>query len=392
MIKQGIEKTFETSQLIALCTANHYPFAIYRYPNLDKIWFLVCTNKTAIQKNIDFEDQNVGFVMAPYDASKQLPYFFSADILLEINGTDQIKLDDEQILKLEISNINVTDSTFTIVESDFDFLKEKEDYIKKVLEVKQSIKSGECTKVVLSRKRFLGRLKTFNYFKGFRNLEKANPSAFVSLVYMPWQEQIWMGATPETLIHQNKNGIFKTVALAGTQTAIDPNGNEISTIDALWSQKEIEEQALVSRYIINCLKKIRVREYLEEGPKTINAGNLLHLNSTYSINTKEINFQNLSTVMLELLHPTPAVCGMPKVPATNIINQIENYNREFYSGYLGPINIEDNSHLFVNLRTMKIENSEVFAYAGGGLTEDSNPEKEWLETELKLKTITKAFC
>jgi isochorismate synthase len=118
---------------------------------------------------------------------------------------------------------------------------------------------------------------------------------------------------------------------------------------------------------------------------------LLHLNTSYTIDTKEINFGNLSSVMLDLLHPTPAVCGMPKEAAESIIEKIEEYDREFYSGYLGPVNIDNNSHLFVNIRTMKIENQQVYAFAGGGITEDSDPEKEWNETEIKLQTILKSF-
>jgi isochorismate synthase len=208
---------------------------------------------------------------------------------------------------------------------------------------------------------------------------------------VPWKNQIWLGASPEILVSQDENGMFKTVSLAGTQSAFDKDGNEVRPIDALWSHKEIEEQAFVGRYIINCLKKIRVREFLEEGPKTIKAGNLLHLNTSYTIDTKEINFGNLSSIMLDLLHPTPAVCGMPKEAAEDILGRIEDYNREFYSGYLGPVNIQNRSQLFVNIRTMKIENGQAFAFAGGGITEDSDPEKEWNETEIKLQTILKSF-
>jgi isochorismate synthase len=82
---------------------------------------------------------------------------------------------------------------------------------------------------------------------------------------------------------------------------------------------------------------------------------------------------------------------MPKESAEGIIERIEDYDREFYSGYLGPVNIQNRSQLFVNIRTMKIENGQVYAFAGGGITEDSDPEKEWNETEIKLQTILKSF-
>jgi isochorismate synthase len=78
---------------------------------------------------------------------------------------------------------------------------------------------------------------------------------------------------------------------------------------------------------------------------------------------------------------------MPKMEALAFIQQHEGYDREFYSGYLGPVNLEGETHLFVNLRCMKIQNNSATLYAGGGITEDSEPEKEWQETEMKCQTM-----
>jgi isochorismate synthase len=181
------------------------------------------------------------------------------------------------------------------------------------------------------------------------------------------------------------------MSLAGTQSAVGMNGESLSAGEIRWSHKEIEEQAFVSRYIIECFKKIRLREYLESGPKTVQAGNLMHLRTDYVVDTKEVNFPQLGTVMLELLHPTSAVCGMPKVPALRIIAEQELHDREFYSGFLGPVNMQEESHLFVNLRTMKIVGNEATFYAGCGITEDSNPVKEWYETEMKIETLVRVI-
>src|SRR5690606_35800755 len=114
-----------------------------------------------------------------------------------------------------------------------------------------------------------------------------------------------------------------------------------------WTQKEIEEQALVSRYIINNLKKIRLREFDELGPKTIVAGNVMHLKTEYTIDMKATNFPQLGTIMLQLLHPTSAVCGMPLEPSLEFLRKHEGYDREFYSGYLGPVHVNNAINLFV---------------------------------------------
>jgi isochorismate synthase len=172
--------------------------------------------------------------------------------------------------------------------------------------------------------------------------------------------------------------------LAGTKAL----NHDINLKSVAWTQKEIEEQALVERYIISCFKKIRLREYDEYGPKTTVAGNLLHLKSDFTVDMKATNFPQLGSVMLSLLHPTSAVCGMPLEPARAFLKHHEGYDREFYAGYLGPVNIHNDTHIFVNLRCMQLVNGFALFYAGAGVTADSIPENEWEETEIKLNTLS----
>jgi isochorismate synthase len=382
------ESSLHIDVFLNSCVEQKIPFALYKLPNATQSKLIVSFDKTEVRKKIDFDECGSGFVMAPYHKENELPYFYKNDFEVDFEDITEIEVPEDLRDLLGISKTNLADKFSLKLKSEN---TNSDSHKRNVEAVINSIQKGEAKKVVLSRTKHLGEITENNLFRGFQNLSKSNPTGFVSLVNVPWKNQVWLGASPEILVSQDENGMFKTVSLAGTQSAFDKDGNEIRPIDALWSHKEIEEQAFVGRYIINCLKKIRVREFLEEGPKTIKAGNLLHLNTSYTIDTKEINFGNLSSVMLDLLHPTPAVCGMPKDAAEVIIDRIEDYDREFYSGYLGPVNIQNRSQLFVNIRTMKIENGHVFAFAGGGITEDSDPEKEWNETEIKLQTILKSF-
>src|SRR5690606_1705120 len=146
-------------------------------------------------------------------------------------------------------------------------------------------------------------------------------------------------------------------------------------------------QALVERYVISCFKKIRLREYEEHGPRTVVAGNLVHLKSEFSVDMKATNFPQLGSVMLRLLHPTSAVCGMPLEPALRFLKESEGYDREFYAGYLGPTNINGNIDVFVNLRCMKIQGDHAVLFAGAGITADSEPSLELKETEMKFQTL-----
>lgn len=119
------------------------------------------------------------------------------------------------------------------------------------------------------------------------------------------------------------------------------------------------------------------------------AGGLLHLKSEFLVDMKATNFPQLGSVMLELLHPTSAVCGMPKENALDFLKENEGFDRSYFSGFIGPVNLNGETSLFVNLRCAKLENDEALLYAGAGITEDSVPEKEWEETELKCDIIGK---
>ncbi len=247
------------------------------------------------------------------------------------------------------------------------------------------VKRQNFKKVVPSRSSFVQLSDDFNLAETFEKMCKRYPHAFISLLAVPGRG-IWLGASPEILVstfRQNASRFFRTVALAGTQKLQE--GNSIR--QASWRIKEIEEQAMVSRYIINCFKKIRLREFEEDGPKTVAAGNLLHLRTDFTVNMDQVNFSELGSVMLKLLHPTSAVCGLPKEPALDFIRQHEAYDRELYAGFLGPVNMQEQANIFVNLRCMQLTRQGALLYAGAGVTADSDPEHEWLETEMKMQTL-----
>ena len=258
-------------------------------------------------------------------------------------------------------------------------------FVDTVAEAVRAIEEGQFCKVVPSRRKGLPLPSDFDLTVAFQQLCEAYPAAFVSVFSVPGVGT-WLGASPEILVSTYQRGgrsMFRTMALAGTQAARGQNALK----NASWRQKEIEEQALVSRYIINCFKQIRLREFEENGPKTVAAGNLLHLQTDFTVDTEATNFPDLGSTMLSLLHPTSAVCGMPKEAALAFLRKYESHHRSFFSGYLGPVNVTEETHLFVNLRCMQLLRRQALLYAGAGVTADSEPNKEWKETEIKMDTL-----
>lgn len=384
---KSLSKSEKINVLYRSAIKTGYPVAIWSLPNRKDFNLLISLEKSALKGRIEIEKEQPGFLFSPFsnnDGSQN--YFLNADLLyfssgdiLEINPTLNSKKQraaDELISELS-KNVS---PKYEVDNSPISF-QESKDYISIVEKGLESIKAGIYDKLVLSRNKLIKLSKNFDPIEKLIRLRKTYDSAFCYLLSTS-EFGNWMAATPESLITL-RSDIFETVSLAGTSRLDE--GESLNNVS--WTQKEIEEQAMVSRYIINSFKKIRLREFKETGPRTVKAGNLAHLKTIFTVNYQEINFPELGTVMLELLHPTSAVCGMPLDSARAFINDNEGFDRSLFSGYLGPVNINDSSDIFVNLRTMRFNQTQAVLYAGAGITEDSDAEKEFIETELKMKTL-----
>ena len=136
-------------------------------------------------------------------------------------------------------------------------------------------------------------------------------------------------------------------------------------------------RSVLSEFYINNIKEI--------GPETAKAGQLVHIKTQLEF-PKE-NIKNRIGQFIEKLHPTPAVCGLPVKDSLELILETEGYDREYYTGYLGPFNPDEKIDLYVNLRCLQAFDNGVVLYAGGGITPESNAIKEWEETRLKIQTL-----
>ena len=353
---------------------NQLPFVAYRKPLTSDLKGIFQTNDTVYEVE---NYKETGFVFAPFDDSE-------SSILIPLEHADSL---DAFYSMEEAFGPNKNEITFKELE--------KEIHIELITKGIQYIDKNILKKVVLSRKEKVT-VSGSNFIQFFKNLLNSYASAFVYCWYHP-KFGLWLGATPETLIkiegHQ-----FVMMSLAGTQ---DYKG----TLNVDWEDKEKQEQQIVTDFITSNLKPL-VKNIKISDVETVKAGNVVHLKTMInaSLNMDGFNLKHI----LSVIHPTPAVCGMPKPTAKRFIIENENYNREFYTGYLGELNFEQKSgpssklrnienqaytyskrstQLYVNLRCMQIRNNEAYIYIGGGITKTSNPEKEWEETVSKSKVI-----
>ncbi len=351
-----------------ICLKKNLTFAAYRLPETDKLKLIVQRNSSSDIVKIDsaiFEQK--GFLISPFVENDEIPsYLISPDIIL----TGENKEGLQEIIALPSNdyseNVKIKD-----------LIVEKEEFLSQVMEIINEITIGSFKKAVISRTKVIEgnyRLKLANIFD---LLCSSYENAFVYIFHVA--DQLWIGATPEPLICSHKNRLV-TVSLAGTKKYAEENLN----LEA-WSNKELVEQEYVTFFIENALRKFHISDYKKYGPYTKKAGNLLHLRTDFTLDFNHVNGQ-LGDIVNEL-HPTSAVCGLPKDKSMDFIRRNEKHNRGYYSGFLGPVNLDEKIQLFVNLRCMKVLHDKLVLYVGGGITSDSVPEDEWNETEIKAETL-----
>ena len=331
-------------QEINTLLSNQNPFVCYVKPN-ENVWNLLVQQSDEI---IDFIDQT-GFVFMPFHEGKKMVIPFEGNSFSQGN----------------IENFEQKSTENFISETN-----QKKAFENLVSKGVSAIQKDEFQKVVLSRKIVLK--EQISIIDTFQNLISSYPTAFRYLFFYP-KIGLWMGATPEQLVKINQNQ-FETVALAGTQ---------LYSENVIWATKEIEEQQFVTDYIVTKVKD-KVKNLIVSDAKTVKAGNLSHLKSFIS---GELTPDFQANDLIKALHPTPAVCGLPKEKAIDFILKNEGYNRKYYAGFLGEYNKDNQTDLFVNLRCLEVENDVVHIYVGCGITKDSNPEKEFIETVNKSMTM-----
>lgn len=380
-------RIYTLEDIFNAAVAGNLALAAWRLPNSEAVHLCLSFQKQLTVGQPDLEESPFGFLFCPFQTVAHQNIFIKADVYFDAASGELTAAPDAPAAALEqfygllaqpvtaAWHVAATDNVPALQQTDTD-------YTRAVAEAVAALQAGQMEKVVLSRNKLVPLPAGFSAVNAFAQLQEAYAGAFVSLVSVP-EVGTWLCASPEILVSVDQEKIFRTVALAGTQ----PADNATSVATAIWRQKEIEEQAMVERYILSCFKRLRLRDYSEVGPRTIIAGNLMHLRTDFKVDLRETDFPTLGTDMLALLHPTSAVCGLPKEPALAFILAHEGYDRSYYSGFLGPVNSAAGTHLYVNLRCMQLLTKQAILYAGAGITAESDPQKEWQETQHKMLTI-----
>jgi isochorismate synthase len=252
-----------------------------------------------------------------------------------------------------------------------------------VVAVLEAIASGAVRKVVIATSATTKRSPSPDPARVAATLRKRRVGSFVYLLQLG-ESPAFVGASPERLVRV-QGDIVETVALAGSAPrAADAAADREMGSALLASRKDRAEQSIVVETIRESLEPVTGELDVPPGPRLRKLQQIQHLESR--IRGRLSGPQRLLDVAA-LLHPTPALGGMPRGEAMALIERLEGGTRGLYGGAIGWVDGAGDGDLTVGIRCLLLAGDEVTAYAGAGVVEGSDPDAELREMELKLASV-----
>ena len=250
----------------------------------------------------------------------------------------------------------------------------------------EAIAVDEFSKIVIAHTTEIESERPFSGIASLNNLRQLHPDCYIFSTGNG-EGQYFIGASPERLISvQNRQLV--TDALAGSAPRGTNNSEDLHLANLLLkNRKEKREHKAVSDFTIDRLRSIGLKP--QQLPlQLLKLSNIQHLwTPIYAHLPADIE----PLEIVALLHPTPAVAGVPTEIACEKIRNYEQFDRSLYAAPLGWVDYEGNGEFIVGIRSALIDGDRATLYAGAGIVSGSNPHKEYDEVQLKLQSLLKAL-
>lgn len=291
---------------------------------------------------------------------------------------------------LQPVNPPVTTATLnTEVIHEFD----KADFLNAVIQIKDAILAGEAMQVVLAQRL----IKPFRDtpISLYRALRQLNPSPY--MYFYNFGDTQVIGASPEILVRKEQRKIasqnkqFVIVRpLAGTRPrgVTEEQDAELAQ-DLLNDPKEIAEHVMLIDLARNDIGRIAQAGTVKV-TEQMAIEKYSHVQHLVSSVEGQIQEQTSNIDVLRACFPAGTLSGAPKVKAMELIDQVEISKRGIYGGAVGYLSFSGEMDLAIAIRTGVIRNGNLYIQAGAGIVADSDPEKEWQETEAKARAVLRA--
>lgn len=253
-------------------------------------------------------------------------------------------------------------------------------------QVVQDLKNGPLKKVVLARELRLIFDQEVASEKVLSTLRKEQHNSFTFAFES--NGDCFIGATPERLVKKQGDNVFSTCLAGSIPRGKTPEDDQILGEQLLADRKNRMEHQYVVEMIKEALEESCEDLILPDKPQLMKLKNIQHL---YTPVIGKCKKDSSLLLLVERLHPTPALGGLPKKEAVEKIRQVEELDRGFFGAPLGWIDYKGNGEFAVSIRSGLIQGKEASLFAGCGIVADSDAESEFMETSLKFRPMLTAL-
>ena len=304
-------------------------------------------------------------------------------IALNVQNLKEVEL-DERLTKInhELSTpINIAEPNLTPIT--FSAQLKKEEFINRVQSAKRYIERGEAAQIVLSQRM----VATFEEdpFSFYRELRTRNPSPY--MFYIDFTDYFILGASPESLVQTNGRNVV-TNPIAGTRRRGKTEAEDkVLENDLLQDKKELTEHEMLVELSKRDLEKVCEIQsiHIPVLKDVVKYEHVMHIVSEVhgTLREDKSSFDALIACL-----PAGTVSGLPKERAMQIINELETEKRGVYAGGIGYISFNHDINLAIAIRSLIVKDGKAYLQTGAGIIDDSIPEKEYVETLQKAKSLT----
>ena len=259
-------------------------------------------------------------------------------------------------------------------------------YTAAVREALRRIDAGDLRKVVLARSRTV--VAPTDLAAVLRRLAARDPRCHVFAAAIPGPGVV-AGATPELLVRRRGDLVFSTPLAGSAARGADPASDRDAAERLMASVKDRAEHRLVVEAVADALAPLCRDLRVDPQPSMSGTATVWHL----STNLRGVlRNRDLSALTLAAhLHPTPAVCGVPRDIARGVIDDLETVPRGFYAGLVGWVDGSGDGEWAITLRCAEIRAAAARLFAGAGIIAGSDPEAEFAETEIKFRALAEGL-
>jgi len=262
----------------------------------------------------------------------------------------------------------------------------KEDYLQTISNVTSLIKANEAGKVVIARSLEMEFEETVTSPQVLSHVVNEQPESY--LFGLEHEDLLFFGASPERLVKVD-NGLAFSSCVAGSikrgKTAEEDKQLGESLLN---DAKNLGEHQYVVEMIADTFAKNCIQYKVPKRPQLLKIRDIQHL---YTPVEGKLSQEATILQLVKLLHPTPALGGVPRQEALAVIRENETMNRGLYAAPLGWIDAEGNGEFAVAIRSAALKENKAYLYAGGGIVADSEPISEYEETLVKFRPMLRAL-